>query len=402
MKLIISLFAVTLLGQIGPGQYPQNAGSGGNCSTLGGVLSGTCTTATFTAPNAANGPVVLDGSGNASFPGNVAVAGSAPGEVDLFDAGGSSFNGLRAPQAFESSFVRVLSSTPPAAGQVPQYTAVGSGATAGAIALSAGGIATIAVSTGGSGYGTTAPLVSINGDGVGALAHANLTAGAVTSITVDATGSGYTTAAADIIPITTESFVNFPASAPAQSPLDATIYPLFGTGDLDDGPGVPLNAGPSLYASTWAFTPPALNIQYLAIYVKTACSASCGYVFAIMSKDLSTTICKTSVETDGTIGIKLLTFASGTAVSGGVCALPNKGLIMLSTSDGDAWISAISYSELQLMMAGAINTTYFAYAAPSATGISGAGSGITIPTDLSSVVWTLNSGRQVPFILGGK
>ena len=74
MKLIISLFAVTLLGQIEPGQYPQNAGSGGSCSTLGGVLSGTCTTATFTAPNAANGPVVLDGSGNASFPGNVAIS----------------------------------------------------------------------------------------------------------------------------------------------------------------------------------------------------------------------------------------------------------------------------------------------------------------------------------------
>ena len=78
MKLIISLFAVTLLGQIGPGQYPQNAGSGGSCSTLGGVISGTCAATTFTAPNAANGPVVLDASGNAAFPGNVQIGNSVP------------------------------------------------------------------------------------------------------------------------------------------------------------------------------------------------------------------------------------------------------------------------------------------------------------------------------------
>jgi len=56
-----------------------------------------------------------------------------------------------------------------------------------------GGIASVNVSAGGSGY-TTAPTVTITGDGYGARAIATVNNGAVTAVTVINPGTGYTTA----------------------------------------------------------------------------------------------------------------------------------------------------------------------------------------------------------------
>ena len=68
MKLIfIGLFTLSLLAQSPTGVPSSGGGSGGAgglCTAVGGVISGTCAATTFTAPNAANGPVVLDASGN--------------------------------------------------------------------------------------------------------------------------------------------------------------------------------------------------------------------------------------------------------------------------------------------------------------------------------------------------
>ena len=57
--------------------------------------------------------------------------------------------------------------------------------------VSGGGVSTGVVVNGGVGY-TSAPTVSILGDGVGAKAVAAIAAGAVTSVTITATGTGYT------------------------------------------------------------------------------------------------------------------------------------------------------------------------------------------------------------------
>jgi hypothetical protein len=56
--------------------------------------------------------------------------------------------------------------------------------------LSAGAVASIAVTSGGANY-LTAPKVTITGNGTGATAHAVITNGVVTSIVIDAGGSGY-------------------------------------------------------------------------------------------------------------------------------------------------------------------------------------------------------------------
>lgn len=79
--------------------------------------------------------------------------------------------------------------------------------------LSGGGVASIAVATGGSGY-TTAPPVRIDGDGSGAKATATVVGGEVTAIAVDEAGSGYTTATVVVGGIYAVVDRNPPAAAP--------------------------------------------------------------------------------------------------------------------------------------------------------------------------------------------
>lgn len=59
--------------------------------------------------------------------------------------------------------------------------------------VSGGGVSTVNITNGGSGY-TTASVAFSGGGGTGAAATATLTGGVVTSITVTSTGSGYTSA----------------------------------------------------------------------------------------------------------------------------------------------------------------------------------------------------------------
>ena len=82
-----------------------------------------------------------------------------------------------------------------------QYSETQTNATAIAT-LSAGAVASIAVSAGGAGY-ATAPVVAITGDGTAATATATIVAGVVTAITVTAPGSGYSTATVSITSSTT-------------------------------------------------------------------------------------------------------------------------------------------------------------------------------------------------------
>jgi hypothetical protein len=82
-----------------------------------------------------------------------------------------------------------------------QYSETQTNATATA-ALSAGAVASIAVSAGGVGY-ATAPVVTITGDGTAATATATIVAGVVTAITVTNGGSGYSTATVSITSSTT-------------------------------------------------------------------------------------------------------------------------------------------------------------------------------------------------------
>ena len=82
-----------------------------------------------------------------------------------------------------------------------QYSETQTNATATAT-LSAGAVASIAVSAGGAGY-TTAPVVTITGDGSSATATATIVAGVVTAITVTAGGTGYSSATVSITSSTT-------------------------------------------------------------------------------------------------------------------------------------------------------------------------------------------------------
>jgi len=82
-----------------------------------------------------------------------------------------------------------------------QYNETQTNATATAT-LSSGAVASIAVSAGGAGY-TTAPVVTITGDGSSATATATIVGGVVTAITVTNGGSGYSSATVTITSSTT-------------------------------------------------------------------------------------------------------------------------------------------------------------------------------------------------------
>ena len=82
-----------------------------------------------------------------------------------------------------------------------QYNETLTNATATAT-LSSGAVASIAVSAGGAGY-TTAPVVTITGDGSSATATATIVGGVVTAITVTNGGSGYSSATVTITSSTT-------------------------------------------------------------------------------------------------------------------------------------------------------------------------------------------------------
>ena len=69
-------------------------------------------------------------------------------------------------------------------------------ATASAV-ITSGFVTSANVTSGGDGY-TSAPTVTINGDGSGATATATVSGGAITSIAVDSPGSGYTNATVSI------------------------------------------------------------------------------------------------------------------------------------------------------------------------------------------------------------
>ena len=63
----------------------------------------------------------------------------------------------------------------------------------GSVVLNGGAVESIVITDGGSGY-TSAPTVTVTGDGTGATATATISDGVVTSVTVDTPGSGYSTA----------------------------------------------------------------------------------------------------------------------------------------------------------------------------------------------------------------
>jgi hypothetical protein len=76
--------------------------------------------------------------------------------------------------------------------------------------LTNGFVVGYAVTNGGEGY-TTAPVVTINGDGIGATATAEVTNGVVTAINVVVNGSGYTTATVSIAEPPAPFVVNYSA-----------------------------------------------------------------------------------------------------------------------------------------------------------------------------------------------
>jgi hypothetical protein len=160
--------------------------------------------------------------------------GVGTGSVTLYDAGGLLRTIIAAPDTLSSNYATVLPTVPPTDGQIKTYTApVGSGATAGTITLSSGGIASIPVTAGGSGYGTTPPLVSFDGDGTGAKATAVLSAGSVVSVTVDAPGQNYSQATATFVPVSVESFT---------TPASGGATPAGSNGDLQKKNGTALAA----------------------------------------------------------------------------------------------------------------------------------------------------------------
>lgn len=104
-----------------------------------------------------------------------------------------------AAEADSNRFGRVIlqDTTPTVVGQatmdVTAYDGVTNTQATASANIVSNSVDSIDVDTGGSGY-TTAPTVTITGDGTGATATATLTNGVVTSITVTDGGTGYTSA----------------------------------------------------------------------------------------------------------------------------------------------------------------------------------------------------------------
>ena len=88
-------------------------------------------------------------------------------------------------------------------GTVPTGTVSVSGGIVTGITLF-GMVRNVEMLSGGSGY-TSAPTITILGDGVGATAHAVVSGGSIKSIVVDNAGSGYTSAIATITPVEGDS-----------------------------------------------------------------------------------------------------------------------------------------------------------------------------------------------------
>jgi hypothetical protein len=96
----------------------------------------------------------------------------------------------------ETKLLSVYNKTP--AFNIVSGATAGTGAAATAV-LTNGVVTSFSGLSGGSGYGTTPPLVVLtptDGNGAGALAHCTLSAGAVNAVVVDAGGGGYTAAPA--------------------------------------------------------------------------------------------------------------------------------------------------------------------------------------------------------------
>ncbi len=114
-----------------------------------------------------------------------------------------------------------------------------------------GGVTGIAITAGGTGY-TTAPAVTINGDGEGAIATATVVGGVVTSITVTNPGEGYTAATVTIAGDGTGATAN----ASTGEVRNAIVAELLGIANrlraviIADGPST-TDAAAIAYRSDW-------------------------------------------------------------------------------------------------------------------------------------------------------
>lgn len=125
----------------------------------------------------------------------------------------------------------------------PSGLSSGSQATAANAVLSGNTVASIAVSTGGSGY-VTPPLVTIGGNGTGAFATANVVNGVVQSITVVSAGSGYSGS----VPVTIDAPVTFQGGL-----RTGDVYYINAAAKANTGPAsiIVLN-GQAADTSSWA------------------------------------------------------------------------------------------------------------------------------------------------------
>ena len=168
------------------------------------------------------------------------------------------------------------------------------------------------------------------------------------------------------------------------------------------------NAGSETATSSTFFSiDSSREFSHLAFYVDVAQSTGCtggpcGTNMVIANASTQTTECQTVTAytgasgnlNTGTTGLKILTFSSGSGVSGGVCTLPAGTHTIVYSFEGSITIEGLASSGNIASYIGAVNPFYGGYNLSSA---SGTGSSFTIGS-LVGVTYTNTTGFTAPVV----
>jgi hypothetical protein len=163
---------------------------------------------------------------------------------------------------------------------------------------------------------------------------------------------------------------------------------LFGTPSYSNSPAAIVPAGGGGGGEIYMVINKFPTMLYLDYNVATASGAGTGALFGIFTPDLTTALCVTAVASGTKVtatGPQFITFASGTAVSSGVCSIPiGQPVAYVQTADNTS-LQLAAYGSLAFAMRNGHNAKMAGY---TGSGVStGTGGSITF-SSLTGITWT--------------